>query len=221
VGPVLVAALVILAALAGSGSYYVTRQLLAGESSAIAGSGPGSTTAPVTGATTPATAPTTPGAPSTTVPAPTATATKPSVSPSASGKDPATFCPALTEQAVRAAGLAGGLQLLRYVQGDGTGSVAGAEAWVCRNTDGVLFYQGHRQTGPFTAATSNDTILVGAGVAGKVVLDGDEFVASYPKDLTQPDGPMRTDYHVSATTFFYLDLPANVKVTYKIVRTVP
>jgi hypothetical protein len=144
---------------------------------------------------------------------------KPSTTPSPTA-DPGRSCPALTEQAVRAAGQIGGLKLLLYVSGDGVDAQAGAEAWVCQNTDGVLYYQGHRRTGPFTAATSTDTLLIGAGVRGNVVRSGTEFVATNPKDPTIPDDPHHTEYHVSATAFYYVDLPQNVKVTYKITRTV-
>ena len=212
IGPALVFVLVLLAGAAGGGSYYVTRRLLSGTTAPLA-TGPTGTAGP---ASTPVTT-----TPPPTTPPPTSTAT-PSRSPASPSPtaDPGRSCPALTEQAVRAAGQTGGLKLLLYVSGDGVGGQAAAEAWVCQNTDGALFYQGHRRTGPFTAATSNDTLLLGAGVRGAVVRSGTEFVATNPKDPTVPDDPNHTDYHVSATAFFYVDLPQNVKVTYKIIRAV-
>ena len=133
----------------------------------------------------------------------------------------ATTCPALTEAAVRSKGLAGGLKLLLYVSSTGTTSVAGAEAWVCRNTDGLLIYQGHRRTGPFTDVCCSDTILLAAGIKGRVVQNGDEFVATSPKDVSNPDDPNHTDYHVSRTQFYYVDFPQNAKVTYTIDGTGP
>jgi hypothetical protein len=135
--------------------------------------------------------------------------------------DPGTTCPALTEAAVRAKGLAGGLKLLLYVSSNGTASLAGAEAWVCQNSDNLLIYQGHRRTGPFTDVCCTDTILLGTGIKGRVVRDGDGFIATSPKDVSNPDDPNHTDYHVSMTQFYYVDFPQNAKVTYTIDRSAP
>jgi hypothetical protein len=214
IGPALVFVLVLLAGAAGGSSYYVTRQVLAGSSTPLANGPTGPTGAGTPAASDPVTPSQTQSAPPTTT-----AGTRPTATPSPTA-DPGRSCPALTEQAVRAAGQTGGLKLLLYVAADGIGGQAAAEAWICQNTAGVLFYQGHRRTGPFTAATSNDTILVGTGIRGSVVKSPTEYVATNPKDPTIPDDPNHTDYHASATSFFYLDLPENLKVTYKITRTV-
>jgi hypothetical protein len=136
------------------------------------------------------------------------------------GPDPNT-CPALTEAAVKAKGLAGGLKLLLYVSAKGTDTLAGAEAWVCQNTDGLLIYQGHRRTGAFTDVCCADTILLAAGIKGRVVQVGNSFVATSPKDVSNPDDPNHTDYHVSRTEFYFVDLPQNTTVTYSIDKTGP
>jgi len=135
--------------------------------------------------------------------------------------DPGTFCPAITEKAVVDAGLAGELRLLRYVEGKRAGA-AGAEAWICRNKDGVLIYQGHRKSGPFNAASSNDTILLGRGILGKVEMEGaDGFVATNPEDPSNPDDPTHTEYHVGPNTFFLVMKPSDNKTDYTVTRTVP
>ena len=151
---------------------------------------------------------------------PTATGTPNASNASPSGPDQNT-CPALTEAAVRAKGLAGGLKLLLYVSAKGTDTAAGAEAWVCQNTDGLLIYQGHRRTGPFTDVCCTDTILLAAGIRGRVVRDGSGFVAISPRDVSNPDDPNHTDYHVSRSEFYYVDLPQNSKVSYTIDKTGP
>ena len=133
----------------------------------------------------------------------------------------ATACPGLTEAALRAKGLAGGLKLLLYVSSNGTPALAGAEAWVCQNTDGLLIYQGHRKTGPFTDVCCTDTILLAAGIRGRVVRNGEEFVATSPKDVSNPDDPNHTDYHVSKTQFYFVDFPQNAKVTYSVDQAAP
>ena len=197
--PALVAVLLVLAVLAGGGGYLVTRQVLVAR--ADAGNAPPPTSRP------PTSGPPTSGPP-----------TSPTRSTTA---DPGTTCPALTETAVRAAGLAGGLTLLLYVSSNGSGSLAGAEAWVCRNTDGVLIYQGHRRTGPFTDVCCTDTILLAAGIRGRVVRDGEGFTAVSPKDVSNPDDPNHTDYHVSKTQFYFVDFPQNVRTTYPVDRAGP
>ena len=208
ISPALAAILVLLAALGGTGGYLVTRQML-GDRGQVTANGPTGSAGP-TGA-----GPTTPRSTG-----PTATS-KPGTSTSPVPAPDATHCPALTEAAVRAKGLAGDLQLLVYVSAKATDTNAGAEAWVCQNRDKVLIYQGHRRTGPFTDVCCTDTILLASGIKGRVVADEDGFVATSPKDPSNPDDPNHTDYHVSRTEFYYIDLPQNTRVTYTIDRVGP
>jgi hypothetical protein len=194
IGPVLILVLVLLAGLAATGGYLGARRILAGQA------GGATVTPPVT--------------------TPTPTPSVPDVT--GNPNDPGTFCPAITERAVAAAGLRGELQLLLYVEAKGTSAdVVGAEAWVCQNADGVLVYQGHRKTGPFNAATSDHTLLLGTGIRGKVSRDGNGFVALNPKDPNNLNDTDHTDYHVSSTEFYYIHFPNNARTTYSIVRTVP
>jgi hypothetical protein len=149
---------------------------------------------------------------------PTGPQTTPKVTPKAD--DPGTSCPAITTKAVSDAGLDAQLKLLRYVDATLTGG-SPAEAWICKNTDGELFYQGHRKSGPFERATSDDTILLGRGILGKVDTEGDDgFVATNPKDPANPDDPERTEYHVSAKIFYFLVLPSGDRGDYTVTRTV-
>jgi hypothetical protein len=192
---------VVLAGAAGTGAYLVTRQVLTKADAPTS-----------TASTQPTITVTVPGLP-----------TGPQTTPRATtdAKDPATFCPAITEKAVTAAGLAGGLVLLRYVQASATG-LSDAEAWICKNSDGVLIYQGHRKSGPFDAATGDNTILLARGILGKVDTEGnDGFVATNPKDPANLDDPAHTEYHVSAKAFFHETSPGGARSDYKIVRTVP
>jgi len=129
-------------------------------------------------------------------------------------------CPAITAKAVSDAGLNGQLQLLRYVSATVSGG-SDAEAWICKNADGVLFYQGHRKTGPFEAATSDYTILLGRGILGKVATEGnDGFVATNPLDPANVDDPQRTEYHVAPKVFYFVVLPEGRKTEYVVTRTV-
>jgi hypothetical protein len=189
--------LVVLAGVAGTGAYFVARQVLANQSQN-----------PEAGPSTPGTGPTTP-----------TTVTTPPIENDPT--DRASFGPAITEKAVKDAGLAGELQLLRYVAGAGQGGNSDAEAWVCRNSDGVLIYQGHRKTGPFNAATSDHTILLARGIQGKVEANGDEFIATFPQDPSNVDDPNRTDYHVAADAFYYVKSPSGEQTEYKIILTLP
>ena len=211
IGPALIAVLVLLAAGTGAGSYLVTRQILAGPA------GPGGANA---GAAMPSASSTRTRSPAQ---PPAAIPTGPQTTPRVTAKpqDPGTFCPAITAKAVADAGLNGELRLLRYVDASATGA-SGAEAWVCRNADGVLFYQGHRKSGRFEAATSNDTILLGRGIRGKVDTEGDKgFVAINPQNAANPDDPNHTEYHMSPTSFFYVTVPQADKTVYVITRTLP
>ena len=207
IGPALIAVLVLLAGAAGTMGYLVTGQIIAGQ---VGGTGIAGPTSPGVGPSTTGSGATNPGA------------TDPGTTPPVTEDptDPDTFCPAITEKAVVDAGLAGELQLLRYVEGNRAGA-AGAEAWICRNKDGVLIYQGHRKSGPFNAASSNDTILLALGILGKVETEGaDGFVATNPKDPANPDDPTHTQYHIGPDTFVLLEKPSDRKTVYDVIRTV-
>ena len=64
-----------------------------------------------------------------------------------------TPCPQITIDAVKAVGRPGNLVQVIYVEGSEQGG-AGAEAWICRDSDDMLYYQGHDKNGPATAATT-------------------------------------------------------------------
>jgi hypothetical protein len=209
IGPAFVLVLVVLAAVAGTGGYVVTRKIIgdrsvdaSGGATSNATTGTSTTDNPTTGAAT-----ATPGA-------------NPTSGNPPDRNDQASSCPAITEKAVRDAGLGGELQVLRYVEGRGQGG-PDAEAWICKDKNGVLIYQGHRKSGPFNAATSSDTILLALGIRGKVEERGGEFVATSPRDPTNLNDPTYTEYHVSATVFFILDLPGQRRTEYAITRTEP
>ncbi len=202
-GPALIAVIVVLAGVAGTMGYLVARQIIAGRNDGANNAGPTSPGQGPTGSGTTDPGPTQPG---------------PSPEVSKNPDDPGSFCPAITETAMVDAGLAGGLKLLRYVEGTRSGA-AGAEAWICQNTDGVLIYQGHRKSGPFNAANSNDTLLLARGIRGKVETEGDGFVATNPKDPTNPDDPTHTQYHVGPDTFYLLEKPSDRRTEYVVVRS--
>jgi hypothetical protein len=205
IGPALIALLVVLGGGVGTGSYFVVRQMLASRSDQAQASG---TTPPPRTSSTMRPA----------VPTPTGPQTTPKVTPKAD--DPGTSCPAITTKAVSDAGLDAQLKLLRYVDATLAGG-SPAEAWICKNADGALFYQGHRKSGPFAAATSDDTILLGRGIVGKVDTEGDDgFVATNPKDPANPDAADRTEYHVSPKIFYFVVLPAGDRSDYTVTRTV-
>lgn len=86
-------------------------------------------------------------------------------------------CPQFTIDAVVAAGGPGNLVEVRYVQG-ARPSGLGGEAWICRDSDDTLYYQGHDRNGPATAATSGNTILLGGSFPGAVTRDGETYVAT-------------------------------------------
>lgn len=230
IGPALIAVLAVLAIAAGAGSYLVVGQVLAGgeatptgdattpDGGGAVGNQPdgGTAVGGVGLGTNPSTATPRPsGSPVATQASPQSTATA-----TAKPADPATSCPAVTVKAVAAAGLNSELKLLRYVEVSQSGS--NGEAWVCRNAAGVLFYQGHRKSAAFDVATGNDTILLGRGVLGKVDTEGDaRFVAYNPQNQANPDDPDHTEYHVSATAFYYVKQPEGRRTDVVIVRTLP
>jgi hypothetical protein len=85
-------------------------------------------------------------------------------------------CPAETIDRVRAAGRPGELVALLYVRGTTAAGEEG-EAWICRDGDGTLYYQGHDiDGGPW--ADGENALLVGGGINGDVVQDGPAYVAT-------------------------------------------
>jgi hypothetical protein len=122
-----------------------------------------------------------------------------------------TPCPQITIDAVKAVGRPGNLVQVIYVEGSQQGS-AGAEAWICRDTDDMLYYQGHDKDGPATAATSNSTILLGTPVRGSVVLEGSTYVASNPSP-----GGGATQYLVGPDVFAIVESTGN-RIDFALVR---
>ncbi|MGE5827418.1 MAG: hypothetical protein ACM30G_03530 [Micromonosporaceae bacterium] len=205
-GPMFFAAVAVLAIVAGTASYFGTRRIL-GVDPNLTGGG-GHTTSP-----TPVPNPGGPGGPGTEEPTSSASPdTGPTGTDTSPTPDPAAGCPAVTATAVHDAGLPSELKLLLYVQLRRSGA-APAEAWVCKNSDGTLFYQGHMRGRPFELATSSSSILLGTGIKGEVATEGSGFVATN----VEPD--KRTEYHVSAEAF-KLVLDPGGETVYEVVRAV-
>ncbi len=208
IGPALIAFLVVLAAAAGSVGYFGARQIIAANeplgsrTSPPAGANP---TQPTPGGTSTSTGNTPGNGPS----SPTRT-TPAQVPPGDSTK-----CPDATETAVIAGGLAGGLELLLYVQVRRTGQ-ADAEIWVCRNTDDVLIYQGHVLSAALDVADNGqNTLLLAEGIKGSVATEGDGFLA------VNPSGANTTEYHVSRTRLRTILKPAGRVTDYTVVKVYP
>jgi hypothetical protein len=176
--PLLVAVLVVLAALAGTGAYFVARQYL---DSRAAANGPGASRS-----------------------------STPAVTTSITTANP---CPRFTVDAVRGAGRPGNLEQVIYVEAELAGT-AGAEAWICRDSDGALYYQGHNKAGPATVATSDYTILLGGPIKGSVTQDGSTYTAS------NPSASGSTQYMVSREKLT-LVLPSGARTDYMVVRSLP
>lgn len=164
IGPGLVVVLVLLAIVAGGGGYVVARQVL-GSTGNVAS--PGGSHPATTPARTGATAGTPTGAATGTATAPQGTA------------DPSAACPSLTIAAVTSAGKPGNLSRILYIKVARAGTT-GAEVWICQDIDGTYYYQGHAFDGPFNAATSDVTILIGKPIRGDVVKVGTGFTATNP-----------------------------------------
>ena len=163
VGPGLIAVLVVVAAVAGTMAYLVTRQALADRNAARQTTPPVGQTGGPTGPTQSLPAP----PPDT----PTGTPTR-TRGPEQSRPGDGESCPKLTADALAAAGLNAELSLLMYVE---FVTVAGpSRAWICRNADDVLVYQGHQRSSEFDAADNGiNTILLAEGIKGTVVeIDG-------------------------------------------------
>jgi hypothetical protein len=96
----------------------------------------------------------------------------PSASASASSGAPEESCPAVTVTAAHGTGGVGAISVQLYVQTED------AEAWVCHDANGTLFYQGHSGNGPIaqaSAATSNND---GTLFLTDVKRDSDAYVAT-------------------------------------------
>ena len=77
---------------------------------------------------------------------------------------------------VRAAGRPGELVSLLHVRGEKSSGEQG-EAWICQDSDGQLYYQGHDIDGEPWAIGRN-AIVVGDGINGTVVREGSTYVAT-------------------------------------------
>ncbi|HET8659737.1 MAG TPA: hypothetical protein VFM55_12150 [Micromonosporaceae bacterium] len=79
---------------------------------------------------------------------------QPPTTPATAGR----ACPAVTEQAAKAEGSPGGLTYLLYIRTDQS------QVWICKDTAGRLWYQGHRHLGSPTsglpAPTSDNTLFL-------------------------------------------------------------
>lgn len=102
-------------------------------------------------------------------------------------------CPEEIAAAVRDEGGLGELTQVIYVKGALDGR-ASAEAWICRDSDGTIYYQGHELAGPFVGGRSPYTILLGGDVEGSVAVDGNVYRA-------YPGGNSGFHYEVSPGTF--------------------
>jgi hypothetical protein len=141
--------------------------------------------------------------------------TKSSASPLASD-DPAAGCPSVTKQAVSAGGLNADLDLVLYVAfHPASGSGISGEAWICRNSTGLLIYHGHSKNGPLDSAQSDHTLLLCEGIRGSVRTDADGFIATNPSSDTN-----KTDYHVSRTELVII-FPSGNQTKYLVDRAVP
>jgi hypothetical protein len=136
--------------------------------------------------------------------------TTPAVTSTGNIADP---CPQFTVDAIRAKGKPGNLERVIYVEVALDG-VKAAEAWICRDSDGVLYYQGHDFKGPATAATSDYTILLGVPVQGSVYQNGSTYTA------TNPSASGSTQYIVTRERLT-LVLPGGGRTEYTVVRTSP
>jgi hypothetical protein len=91
-------------------------------------------------------------------------------------------CPRQTERLARQAGSPGGLQLKLYIRTDGS------EVWICQDSGGTLFYQGHRG-GPGQRLIEGQNALF----LTDVVAEGDGYLA------TNRSGDRVTTYRVSTS----------------------
>jgi hypothetical protein len=121
-------------------------------------------------------------------------------------------CPQFTVDAVRQAGRPGNLERVVYVEATLAGT-AGAEAWICRDSDGTLYYQGHNKAGRATVATGDYTILLGTPIEGTVTANGSTYTATNPSN----DG--RTTQYIVSRQTLTLVLPSGARTDYTVVRS--
>jgi hypothetical protein len=127
------------------------------------GNGNGDPTTPAGKPTTPAASPTTPAAP----------ATEP--------------CLDHTEQLARSNGSPGGLTVLLYIK------TTGSEVWICKDTDGKRWYQGHVRSSAEKNGGGRGPLIEGdnALFLSTVQSEGEGYV------VTNAGGGSTTKYHVS------------------------
>ncbi|HEU4423743.1 MAG TPA: hypothetical protein VFR67_14525 [Pilimelia sp.] len=89
-------------------------------------------------------------------------------------------CPRHTERWAKQAGSPGGLELKLYIRTDGS------EVWICRDSAGTLFYQGHRGSPGERLVEGKNALFL-----ADVVADGDGYLA------TNRSGKQVTTYRVS------------------------
>jgi hypothetical protein len=96
-----------------------------------------------------------------------------------------------TEQLARAAGSPGGLTVVLYVK------TTGSEVWVCKDTDGRLWYQGHVRSDAEKASGTRGPLVEGdnALFLATVEREDEGYVA------TNRVGDAVTRYHMSARMF--------------------
>jgi hypothetical protein len=136
----------------------------------------------------------------------------PTAAPSPTGQQ----CPPYTVAAVRKAGGPGELSMLLHVEGTYPG-LNDAEAWICQDSDGTLYYQGHDKDGKQPDPATN-TILIGGTVVGHVnfVPASSSYVAINPGK----PGEGTTTYRVSSTEFVVLH-PDGSTTKFTITKVVP
>ncbi len=135
----------------------------------------------------------------------------PAASTSSDTRDP---CPAFTVEAVKAAGRPGKLERVLYVDGSRP-NTSGAEAWICQDSDGVLYYQGHNKQGPANAAVSDYTILLGTPITGSVTQNGSTYTA------TNPSRDGRVTQYVVSREKLTLVAPNGAQTDYTVERSSP
>jgi hypothetical protein len=114
---------------------------------------------------------------------------------------------------VKAAGQKGQLTRVFYVKGSLAGTT-GAEAWICQDSDGTLYYQGHAFDGDLSQAKSANTIILGKPIAGEVTKSGSTWTASNPTSngLTQ---------YIVGRDIFRIVQPSGDKLDYTVTKYAP
>ncbi len=192
-------ALVFLLIIAASVGYIVRHRAGGGTSRAGSPSGTGAAPAgPTTGLPAPSTAGPSTAGPSGGDGRSPAGATPPPGAPPGPAVTPVGACPEVTERAARLAGSPGGLRTVRYAL---TGR---SEVWVCRDSAGRLWYQGHQRSAPLDAASSSSSLLL-ADVAA-------EPAGGYVATNAGAAGTL-TRYHVSPATLVVEFVDASGVVT--------